>query len=30
MKAIDKAIARAGTAIRLAELLAVSTMTINH
>ncbi|WP_262202714.1 transcriptional regulator, partial [Escherichia coli] len=30
MKAIDKAITRAGTATRLAELLEVSAMTISH
>ncbi|WP_353614054.1 YdaS family helix-turn-helix protein [Mangrovibacter phragmitis] len=30
MKAIDKAITTAGTASRLAELLAVSAMTISH
>lgn len=30
MKAIDKAINKAGTATRLAELLTVSAMTVSH
>lgn len=30
MKAIDKAITKAGTATRLAELLTVSAMTVSH
>ncbi|RYA90478.1 Rha family transcriptional regulator, partial [Enterobacter cloacae complex sp. 743-2DZ2F-22B] len=30
MKAIDKAITKAGTATRLAQLLTVSAMTVSH